>query len=191
MISNTSRLTQKQKIILNSFCNIGNIDVFKKLVPKDMPTFANIDINNSAKYFKFHNKITILLQENNIEPHEIFRMINTYIGSNVNCIDFKKLIMARNICIIKKIYNTSEWISYINNIIKTVKSKYALKNTQKELYENIDKSLISILDKEIATYDILQHKINVDSHNLFKRIVLSMEDYNKILSKLLDINKNN
>lgn len=181
----TERLSWKQKIILEKFGNIGSNKSFMDLIPKNKPTFSNINMDDCARYIRIHNKITELLKENQFEPHEIFKMINSYNGSNDNFADFKKLIVSRNICIIKKYFDTAEWKNYINVIVGNAKKKFEPGKAVMDYYNSIENTLIDILEDEIVTYDILQHKIELDSRNVFKKIILTIDNNNKIAEDLI------
>lgn len=171
----TNRLTKNQKKILDAFKKFGDIVAVKSLLEED----AKKDLTNCNKYIRYHKKIISVLTENNIQPHEIFKLINAYDGNHGHFENFKIFLSNRNMCIINRVINSEEWVRYVLGIMKRNGVEYS-----KNIYKRTSELLIEILTNEINTFDILNYKIKLDAKNNLKSINLTIEDQKKVLLSL-------
>ena len=171
----TDRLTKNQRKILDAFKKFGDIVAVKSLLEEG----AKRDLTNCNKYIRYHKKIIGVLIENNIQPHEIFKLINAYDGSHGHFENFKIFLSNRNMCIINRVINSEEWVRYVLGIMKRNNVVYS-----RNIYKKTSEILIDILTNEINTFDILDYKIKLDAKNNLKNINLTIEDQKRILLSL-------
>jgi hypothetical protein len=178
-----NRLTSVQKLLLDT---ILKNNIFDDLILPDDISFKSIDLNNIKLYNETHNKINQILKENNIEPHEIYDLIENYDGSHLIFNTLKKFIMIRNLSILKRVFKTEKWNKNIEKIYNIFKTKYS-HPVKIDMLELINKIILDILIKDINMFDITQCKIKLDSKNNIKLInITSIEDQKKIISFLLE-----
>ncbi len=182
------KLTSIQKVLLD--------DVNKSAIFEDKDikipikiSFESIDINNLKKYNEIHIKISKILEKNNIEPHEILNLIDTYNGKHEIFNKFKSLIICRNLCILKNVYNSEQWNKHVNKIVDIFKIKYELTKKVKKntMYDLLNDIIMDILMTDINTFDICQNRITLDNKNNLKQLnIFSFEDQKNIILKLLE-----
>lgn len=177
----TNRLNEQQKNLLTT---INKLD----LTAYDIePDIDNVDVVKFKKYIELHNKLKQILKDMSMEQHEIYTLINTYSGSYKGFKEIKNFIRGRNICIIKKIRNSTNWNKHICNMINKIKSKYIILNND-NIQNIISDVIYEILIDNINTFDILHHKISLDGKNNVNKFELTLDDQKKIIIILL---KNN
>jgi hypothetical protein len=179
------KLSSIQKILLDE---INKSKILDGVENNEKISFGSINIDNLKKFNEIHNKIGTILENNNIEPHEIINLIDRYNGKHEIFNKFKTLIVSRNMCIIKKVYKTEKWNNNISKLVDIFKEKYMLpKKCKKTMNEILDDIIIDILIKDINVFDIYQNRIIVDNKNHFKQLnVSSFDDQKNIILKLLE-----
>jgi hypothetical protein len=178
-----TRLTAIQKQLLN------DINKSKILDPIDIPDelqISLIDVKKLKEYNDIHKKIVIILTNNNIEPHEIFNMIETYDGKHPIYNKLKNFLILRNICILKKIKGTEKWKANVNKIMDILKTKYKCPK-KINMIDILENSVMDLLIKDVKMFDILQCRIELDGSNNLKSLNMNnLEDQKYIVSKLLE-----
>jgi len=178
-----NRLTPIQKQLLDY------INKSKILDPIDIPDelqISLIDIKKLKEYNDIHKKIVIILTNNNIEPHEIFNMIETYDGKHPIYNKLKNFLILINICILKKIKGTEKWKANVNKIMDILKTKYKCPK-KINMIDILENSVMDLLIKDVKMFDILQCRIELDGSNNLKSLNMNnLEDQKYIVSKLLE-----
>jgi len=182
MENKKNRLTSIQKTLLDA---ILNNKIFEKIMlPKDL-SFNTIDANDLRKYNEIHDKINVILVEQNIEPHEILNLIENYEGNHQIFEILKKFIMVRNICVLKKIYGTDKWMINVKKIEESFNTKYTCPK-KVNMTAVLNSVIIEILIKDIKMFDITQCKLELDAKYNLKIFKFSFIDQKHIVSKLLE-----
>jgi hypothetical protein len=174
----TNRLTSIQKIILSI---INDTELLSSLELPDEISFDTINVEKNKVYNNIHKQIDTIFEKNGIEPHEIYNLIKTYDGNNENFYLLKKFIICRNLCILKKAYNTEQWKKNINKITSNFKQHY-----DKIDSDILNEIVFDILINNIILFDITQYKLILDSKNNIKSITIDLEDQKYIISRLLE-----
>jgi hypothetical protein len=176
----TNRLTQQQKALLTAAKDL-NLSAFDRDY-----TIETVDISNFKKYMELHCKLKEVLVATNMEPHEIYTLINSYSGSFKGFHELKNFVRGRNLCIIKKIKETPGWYKQINKVTLSIRDRHMVADEHLlKLTEITNDMIYKILLKEVNTLDILQHKITLNSKNNINEIKLTPEDQKNILLELL------
>lgn len=180
------RLTPNQKKIIeliNKSGLISSIELDSNNDDIDINILDQLNIKFLKQFNEVHNNINKILTENNIEPHEIFTLINNYEGNNEDFNKLKNFIISRNILIIKKIYGSEQWNKNINKITEIFKMYYSTENI-KNIFDSI---IMDFLLKDISMFDIAQCKISLDSKNNLKNInIISLNDQKYIINRLIE-----
>ena len=179
-IKSTNRLNQQQKTLLNAAkdLNLAEYDTDH--------TIETVDINCFKKYMELHAQLKEILKATNMEPHEIYTLINTYSGSFKGFQELKNFVRGRNLCIIKKIKDSTGWQRQINKLIVKIKEKYSAADESINLLNEITNQVIyQLLLKEVNTFDILQHKVTLDGKNNMNGLNLTSDDQKYLLLELM------
>lgn len=176
------RLTNIQKRLLDI---IKKNNIFNETIK--LETYETIDTKLLKSYIELHNKIKDILNNLEVEPHEILNLIESYGGNHSEFINLKNLIINRNLCILRTIYDTEQWKKNINKIVDVFKDKFINQSkNNKSISEICNESILEVLLKEINTFDISQCKITLDKKNNLKTInIINLNDQKYIISKLL------
>lgn len=176
----TNRLNQQQKTLLNAARDLN-------LLAFDVEdTFETIDVSKFKKYVELHDQLKKILETTNMEPHEIYTLINTYSGSFKGFQELKNFVKGRNLCIIKKIKDTIHWQKQINKLANKIADKYIIVDENKtKLNELINGMVFQILMREVNTFDILQHKLSLDNKNNVNGFTLTSDDQKYLLLELM------
>jgi len=182
MENKKNRLTPIQKILLDTILNSKILDNVE--LPADI-SFKSINLDNFKIYNDVHTNIKNILITHKIEPHEIFNLIESYDGNHIIFDRLKKFIMIRNICILKRIYESEKWILNIKKIEETFQIKYTYPKKM-DMMNTISGIIMDILIRDIRMFDITQCKIELDMKYNLKQLKISLEDQKQIVSNLLE-----
>ncbi len=176
------RLKYNQKKLLELIISskiLENINIENHLSFNDITTN---EIKELKQYNIIHDNLTILLEENKIEPNEIYDILNTYDGKNEMFNTLKLFILNRNLIIFKKIYLSENWKKVITKLSE-IFNRIFVENT----LDYIDDIIIDIVTKDLLLYDIIQYRLILDCKNNLKNINIScLEDQKYIITKLIE-----
>jgi hypothetical protein len=176
-----TRLNANQKKIIDILSKSKILDNVKIDIFLKFDDITLDEIKKINRYNRIHNNIKILLEYYNIEPHNIFDIINTYDGKNKIFQKLKNFILNRNILILKKIYKSEQWEKNIIKLIDNFNKIYDDAN----LNEYLDNIILKIILNDINIFDICKYRLILDQKNKLKNINLfNLEDQKTIITEL-------
>jgi len=174
------RLKSNQKKLLEIIISSKILEKMKIDKCLSINDITEKEIKELKQYNLIHEELTKLLEENKIEPNEIYDILNTYDGTNEMFKMLKIFILNRNLIIFKKIHESDNWRKVMVKLSE-IFNRLFNQNT----INYINDIMIDIISKDLLLYDITQYRLVLDGKSNLKSInITSLEDQKYIMTKL-------